>query len=69
MQLISPREASERIGVSVATVKAWIHRAENPLPSVAVGATGKFYKIVADQIDTWLVEEAARKQGTVRESA
>lgn len=69
MNLISPREASERIGVSVATVKTWIHRSENPLPSVAVGASGKFYKIVADQIDSWLLEEASRKHGTVRESA
>lgn len=60
-QLISPREAAERIGVSVATVKTWIHRSHEPLPAVQVGKSGRFYKVVADQIDAWLIAEASRK--------
>lgn len=59
-QLITPREAAERIGVSVATVKAWIYRAADPLPSVVVGQSGKFRRIVASQIDPWLTAEASR---------
>ena len=66
-ELISPREAAERIGVSMATVKAWMRRADHPLPSVQVGASGKFHKVVSDQIDAWLVAEASRKaQGVGR---
>ena len=66
-QLLSPREAAEVIGVSVATVKAWMRRAADPLPSVQVGASGRFHKVVADQINPWLAAEASRKaQGAVR---
>lgn len=66
-QLISATQAAERIGVSVATVKAWMRRAADPLPAVQVGASGRFYKVLADQIDPWLQAEAAREaQGAVR---
>jgi excisionase family DNA binding protein len=68
-QLISPREAAERIGVSVATVKGWVHRAQHPLPSVTVGKSGRFVKVIASEIDAWLVAEASRKTGSVRERA
>lgn len=60
-QLISPREAAERIGVSVATIKAWIRRKDQPLPAVVVGESGKFLKVVAAEIDPWLAAEAQRK--------
>lgn len=60
-QLIYAHEAAERIGVSTTTVKAWMRRRENPLPSVQVGATGRVHKVMADQIDAWLEAEAARK--------
>lgn len=66
-QLISTAQAAERIGVSVATVKAWMRRAHDPLPAIQVGESGRFFKVLADQIDAWLVAEAARKaQGAVR---
>lgn len=65
-ELISPREAAERIGVSVATVKTWIHRSESPLPAISVGSSGRFYKVVANQIDAWLEAEAARKNGSAK---
>ena len=65
-QLISPREAAERIGVSVATVKSWMRRAADPLPAVQVGHSGRFYKVVADQINPWLAAEAARKPVTAK---
>lgn len=60
-QLISAAQAAERIGVSVATVKAWMKRANDPLPAVQVGTSGRFYKVLADQIDAWLLAEASRK--------
>lgn len=60
-QLISPREAAELIGVSLTTVKSWIRRAHDPLPSIAVGSTGKHLRVVAGSIPSWLQAEAARK--------
>mgnify|MGYP000735830390 CR=1 FL=1 len=68
-QLITPREAAQLIGVSVTTIKEWIHRAEAPIPSVTVGKSGRFVKVIASEIDTWLITEAARKSGAIRESA
>lgn len=64
-QLILAREAAERIGVSVATVKAWMRRGSNPLPSVQVGNSGVHRRVVASQITTWLEAEAARN-GSVK---
>jgi hypothetical protein len=65
-QLISPREAGEQIGVSLTTIKAWMRRAENPLPHIQVGSTGRVHKIVVAEINGWLTAEAARKTGTVQ---
>lgn len=59
-QLISAREAAARIGVSVVTIKAWMRRADNPLPAVQVGASGRHHRIVASQINDWLLAESAR---------
>lgn len=59
--LVSPREAADRIGVSVATVKAWINRADHPLPSVQVGNSGSHKRVIVSKIDEWLQAEAARK--------
>lgn len=58
--LLTPRETAERLGVSVTTVKTWIHRAENPLPSIEVGASGRHRRVVAEQIDGWLYDESLR---------
>jgi len=58
--LISPREAAERIGVSLSTVKAWMRRAADPLPSIPVGSSGRFRKVVAAEIPSWLADEASR---------
>lgn len=62
--LITPAEAAKRIGVSIHMVKVWIWREEDPLPSVVVGKSGKVRRVIADQIVTWLSEEASRKAGT-----
>jgi excisionase family DNA binding protein len=58
--LISAREAAELIGVSLPTVKAWVFRKENPLPSIQVGESGKHRRIVRDSIAPWLEAEATR---------
>lgn len=59
--LISPAEAAKRIGVSHRMVRTWIHRANEPLPSVVVGDSGNHRRVIASQIDAWLIAEAARK--------
>lgn len=65
-QLISPREAADRIGVSVSTVKAWMRRSQDPLPSVQVGTSGKFRKVLAAEIPSWLTSEASRTKANGR---
>lgn len=57
-QLISIREAAERIGVSHNLVREWIARSERPLPSVHVGASGKHRRVVVSLIESWLEAEA-----------
>lgn len=59
-QLISPAQAAKRMGVSLGMVYTWMRRAENPLPSVPVGKSGRNAKVVASQIDEWLAAEAER---------
>lgn len=59
--LLTPKETGERLGVSVATVKAWMRREAHPLPSIQVGQSGRIHRVVADQIDPWLAAEASRK--------
>lgn len=60
-QLISPQQAADQIGVSIHQVYAWIRRADDPLPSLTVGQTGKFRKVIAEAIGPWLEAEATRK--------
>lgn len=54
-------QAAKRIGVSRHVIREWVHRADHPLPSIQVGKTGRFLRIIADSIDPWLAAEAARK--------
>ena len=65
-KLLTPGEAAERIGVSVTTIKEWMRRAADPLPSMQVGNSGRVHRIVADEIDAWLSAEAARKTVTTK---
>lgn len=65
MQLLTPMEAAKEIGVSLKTVQGWIRRAHDPLPSVAVGASGKHRRVLADMIFPWLEAEAERN-GSVK---
>jgi transposase len=59
-EVLSAPEAARLIGVSIHQVKAWMRRADDPLPSVAVGTSGRVRKVVAEQIAPWLEREAAR---------
>ncbi len=61
-ELMSPPEAARLIGTNVAQVKEWMRRAEDPLPSIPVGKSGKFRKVLRDQIQGWLAREAGRPQ-------
>lgn len=59
--LISPAQAAQRIGVSHATIRGWMRRAVNPLPSVIVGSSGRNRKVIVAEIDAWLANEATSK--------
>lgn len=59
-ELLSPPQAARLIGTTVAQVKEWMRRADQPLPSVPVGKSGKFRKVLRDQIHAWLEQEAGR---------
>lgn len=63
MRLLTPKQAAEQLGVSADTVRAWISRTDNPLPTVVVGSSGTHRRIVADQIGPWLEAEATRVAG------
>ena len=59
-EVLSAPEAARLIGVSIHQVKAWMRRADDPLPSVLVGASGRVRKVLAGQVAPWLGREAAR---------
>ena len=59
-EVLSAPEAARLIGVSIHQVKAWMRRADDPLPSVLVGTSGRVRKVLAEQIVPWLGREAAR---------
>lgn len=66
MKLLTPKEAADQIGVSLTTVKTWINRTDEPLPSIIVGDTGTHRRIVAEMINPWLELEAARKASATK---
>ncbi len=59
-ELLSAPEVARLIGVSIHQVKAWMRHADDPLPSVAVGTSGRVRKILVEQIAPWLGREAER---------
>jgi transposase len=59
-ELLSPPQAARLIGVNVHQVKEWMRRGDDPLPSVPVGSSGKFRKVLREQIAEWLEREAGR---------
>ena len=61
-RLLKPREAAEELSTNVAQVKEWMRRAEHPLPSIVVGQSGKFRKVVAAELDGWFAEEVKRNR-------
>ncbi len=61
-ELLSPPEAARLIGTNIAQVKEWMRRADDPLPSIPVGKSGKFRKVLREQIPAWLAREAGRPQ-------
>jgi excisionase family DNA binding protein len=66
-KLLTPDEAAETIGVGRRQVEEWIRRADEPLPSLSTGEAGSHRRIIADQIDPWLVREAERQQQASQE--
>lgn len=62
--LATAREVAESLGVSVRVVREWMRRANDPLPSVVVGSSGRFAKVIAAEVPGWLAAEAERRRGT-----
>lgn len=66
MKLLTPKETAELIGVSVTTIKVWIHRADDPLPSVTIGDSGTHRRVVAELIQPWLEQQAQGKASATK---
>lgn len=65
MKLITQKEAALRLGVSRPTLAAWIHRADDPLPAVAIGS-GRVLRVIESEIDPWIARESQRVRAAVR---
>ena len=61
-QLLTPREAAAILGTNVAQVKEWSRRVDHPLPTILVGSSGRFRKIVSEEIPAWLKGEIERQR-------
>lgn len=64
--LVTPNEAARMMGVSHQSVRAWIKRIHDPLPSIVVGSSGRNRKVIVSEIAPWLAAEAARKANTLK---
>ena len=60
--LVSPPAAAKIIGVNVAQVYEWTRRVNDPLPNVLVGTSGRFRKVIRDEIPMWLARQAERER-------
>ena len=58
MRLLSIAETARRLGIGQETVTEWVRRSEDPLPSIPVGESGKFVRIIEGQIEPWLTRQA-----------
>lgn len=54
------KEASERIGISLPTLDAFLNRSDNPLPHIRAG---RKVIIPVSSLEAWLTAEAARTIG------
>lgn len=58
MELVSVPRAAKLIGVTPRQVREWARRSKDPLPSILIGGSGRFRKIIVDAIAPWLAREA-----------
>ena len=58
-------EAAKSLQVSLPVLDAYLRRADNPLPSIRLTATGKRGKVLipTEGLSRWIEEEAARSTG------
>ncbi len=66
-KLLSIPDAAKALGVDHGTVREWVKRTVDPLPSVVVGrGDGKHVrrKVVMSEVDEWLVRQAGKEGGT-----
>ena len=60
LETLTPPAAAKRLGVSVAKVREWMRRSDDPLPSIPVGNSGKYRRAITAEIPSWLGREAGR---------
>jgi hypothetical protein len=59
--LLTPKQAAAVIGnVNANKVREWMRRADDPLPSVPRGDSGRFRLVIASEIDPWIKREFER---------
>ena len=67
-KLLSIPKAADVLGVHSGTVREWVLRAVDPLPSVVLGkGDGKFVRraVVMSEVDGWLARQA-KKEGCIQ---
>ena len=57
---LTPPQVAKKIGVTDERVREWMRRADDPLPSIQVGASGRYRRVLADEVQPWLAREAER---------
>lgn len=53
-KLLKVAEAAELIGVSQRQIRAWLKVGIDPIPSVAVGDSGRVRLVIEDEVEEWL---------------
>lgn len=63
--VLTRAEAAEALKVSIPTIDAYLHRAENPLPAIRLNTTTSRTRVLipAELFSQWVKEEAVRCSG------
>lgn len=58
---LTRKQAAEHCNISLPTLDQWLHRRDYPLPCIRAG---RKIVIPTDGLQSWLMEEAQRQNGT-----
>lgn len=62
-KLLKVAEAAELIGVSQRQIRAWLKVGVDPIPSVAVGDSGRVRLVIEDEVEEWLRRRSEKGVG------